>query len=144
MSRMLFGWNSAKLSAQSPPCSRKALPAATAAKRSLSRRASPAKTRGGKRCNVSDAGECGFVGITRDLTDRQAAPAVRGPIFYHVTVSRGWRPLHHRRHSDHGGHETRKPPRWGGFGKTRERDPRPPSYTGSTKIARSSRGREGP
>src|SRR5215469_10537710 len=31
--------------------------------------------------------------------------------------------------------ETRKPPRVGGFGNTRERDPRPPSYTGGNKIA---------
>ena len=34
-----------------------------------------------------DAGECGFVGISRDLTDREAAPAVGGPIFCHVTPS---------------------------------------------------------
>src|ERR1700736_2807831 len=53
MSRMLFGWNSAKLSAQSPPCNKKAFPAATAARRCCKRRASPAKTRGGKRRRVS-------------------------------------------------------------------------------------------
>jgi hypothetical protein len=45
---MLFGWNSAKLSAQSPPWSRKALPAATWASDAVNSRASPAKTSGGK------------------------------------------------------------------------------------------------
>ena len=52
MSRMLLGWNSAKLSAQSPPWSRNALPAATSARSAVSARASPAKTSGGKRAIV--------------------------------------------------------------------------------------------
>ena len=47
VSRMLSAWNSLKLSAQSPPCSRKALPSATLPSSSFSRRASPAKTSGG-------------------------------------------------------------------------------------------------
>src|SRR3546814_8670411 len=41
VSRMLLGWNSAKLSAQSPPCSRNAFPAATCASWLFSSRASP-------------------------------------------------------------------------------------------------------
>ena len=143
MSRMLLGWNSAKLSAQSPPCSRKALPAATAARRSFEppRLAGKDQRRKAMQC-LLDAGECGFVGITRHLPDRQAAPAVGRPSHYLAFVRmvthhlRGWRPLHHRRHSDQREPETRKPPRSGGFGKTRKRDPRPPSCTGGTKIAR--------
>jgi len=47
VSRMLSARNSAKLSAQSPPWSRKALPSATSPSASVSRRASPAKTSGG-------------------------------------------------------------------------------------------------
>ena len=47
VSRILSGWNSAKLSAQSPPCSRKALPSATLAELAFRLRASPAKTSGG-------------------------------------------------------------------------------------------------
>ena len=49
VSRMLSAENSLKLSAQSPPCSRKALPAATSPSRPFRRRASPANTRGGMR-----------------------------------------------------------------------------------------------
>src|SRR5262249_54931524 len=45
---MLLAPCSAKLSAQSPPCSRKASPAATRASAFLRLRASPAKTSGGK------------------------------------------------------------------------------------------------
>ena len=47
VSRMLSGWNSAKLSAQSPPWSRKESPAATLASARFRLRASPAKTSGG-------------------------------------------------------------------------------------------------
>jgi len=47
VSRMLLAEKSTKLSAQSPPCSRKASPAATLASAALSLRASPAKTSGG-------------------------------------------------------------------------------------------------
>ena len=47
-SRILSAWKSAKASAQSPPWSMKAWPAQTSASRSLSVRASPAKTRGGQ------------------------------------------------------------------------------------------------
>ncbi len=47
VSRMLSAPNSAKLSAQSPPWSRKARPSATSASRAVSARASPAKTSGG-------------------------------------------------------------------------------------------------
>ena len=46
-SRMLSAENSSKLSAQSPACSKKALPAATRAKLFCSERASPANTSGG-------------------------------------------------------------------------------------------------
>ena len=70
MSRMLLGWNSAKLSAQSPPCSRKALPAATAASRSSSRRASPAKTSGGKLRRVAST--------ARQRAPRRDSPAPAG------------------------------------------------------------------
>ena len=42
-----WAWNSAKLSAQSPPCSRNASPAATCARSAFSLRASPANTSGG-------------------------------------------------------------------------------------------------
>src|ERR1700682_4554518 len=39
--------------------------------------------------------------------------------------------------------ETRKPPRWGGFGETtRLRDPRPPACTSGTKIASNGAGRK--
>ena len=44
---MLSGWNSAKLSAQSPPCNKKALPSATSARAFFKDLDSPAKTRGG-------------------------------------------------------------------------------------------------
>ena len=47
VSRMLSAENSAKLSAQSPPCKRKARPSATSASWVFSRRVSPAKTSGG-------------------------------------------------------------------------------------------------
>jgi hypothetical protein len=47
VSRILLALNSAKLSAQSPPCSRNALPSATAARLAKRLRASPAKTSGG-------------------------------------------------------------------------------------------------
>ena len=47
VSRIFCGWNSAKLSAQSPPCSRKAFPSATLASLSFKSRLSPAKTSGG-------------------------------------------------------------------------------------------------
>ncbi len=46
-SRMLLALNSSKLSAQSPACSRKALPAATWPREACSERASPANTSGG-------------------------------------------------------------------------------------------------
>ena len=44
---MLSGWNSAKLSAQSPPRNRNALPSATSAKDFFRDLDSPAKTKGG-------------------------------------------------------------------------------------------------
>ena len=44
VSRMLLGWNSAKLSAQSPPWSRNAVPAATSASSRLQRRAPRRRT----------------------------------------------------------------------------------------------------
>ncbi len=47
VSRMLFALCSAKLSAQSPPWSRKPRPAATSASSAVRLRASPAKTSGG-------------------------------------------------------------------------------------------------
>ena len=47
VSRMLLALNSAKLSAQSPPCSRNALPSATSREAWVRLRASPAKTSGG-------------------------------------------------------------------------------------------------
>ncbi len=53
VSRMLLALNSLKLSAQSPPWSRKALPSATSPSRPFSRRASPANTRGGIPARVS-------------------------------------------------------------------------------------------
>src|SRR5205085_2567113 len=72
--------------------------------------------------SLLDPGEPSLVRITRHLPDRQTAPAVGGPSFAHT----GGRSAHaspprlevahHRRHSDQQEHETRKPPRWGGFG----------------------------
>ena len=47
VSLILSGWNSAKLSAQSPPCNKKALPSATSAKDFFKDLDSPAKTKGG-------------------------------------------------------------------------------------------------
>ena len=47
VSLILSGWNSAKLSAQSPPCNKKALPSTTSAKDFFSDLVSPAKTKGG-------------------------------------------------------------------------------------------------
>ncbi len=47
VSRILLAVNSAKLSAQSPPWSRKALPSATCARLDIKLRASPANTSGG-------------------------------------------------------------------------------------------------
>jgi hypothetical protein len=47
VSRMLSALNSAKLSAQSPPWSKKPRPSATSPKVAVRRRASPAKTSGG-------------------------------------------------------------------------------------------------
>jgi hypothetical protein len=47
VSRIVSAENSAKLSAQSPPCSRNASPRLAAASSAFRRRASPAKTSGG-------------------------------------------------------------------------------------------------
>ena len=47
VSRMMLAVKSAKLSAQSPPCSTKARPSAASASAAFSRRASPANTSGG-------------------------------------------------------------------------------------------------
>jgi hypothetical protein len=52
---MMSGWNSAKLSAQSPPWSRNALPAATLASERFRFLASPANTSGGKRRSLISA-----------------------------------------------------------------------------------------
>jgi len=52
VSRMLLALNSLKLSAQSPPWSRKAFPRAASPRRSSSVRASPAKTIGGNASSV--------------------------------------------------------------------------------------------
>ena len=45
---MLSGWNSAKLSAQSPPCSKNPFPSTTSASCSFKCLVSPANTKGGK------------------------------------------------------------------------------------------------
>src|SRR5690606_40017932 len=67
---------SAKLSAQSPPWSRKPLPSATLASEALRRRASPAKTSGGNfarrssvAANAARSGESGtcWMGLSRQL-----------------------------------------------------------------------------
>ena len=47
VSLILSGWNSAKLSAQSPPCNKKALPSTTLANSFFNDRDSPANTKGG-------------------------------------------------------------------------------------------------
>ncbi len=52
LSLMLLGSNSLKLSAQSPPCNKNALPRAASCSLSSKLRASPAKTRGGKFSSV--------------------------------------------------------------------------------------------
>ena len=53
VSLILSGWNSAKLSAQSPPCNKKALPSTTSANCFVNDLVSPAKTSGGKFFNFS-------------------------------------------------------------------------------------------
>ena len=53
VSRILSAWNSEKLSAQSPPCSKKPLPSATSASELLRDLTSPAKTSGGNPFKVS-------------------------------------------------------------------------------------------
>src|SRR5207245_1598648 len=89
--------------------------------------------------SLLDIGECGFVGVTGYLADRQAAPAVGAPVLAHHSTPPGWRPLHHRRHRI--GRTLKHESRLGGrLRGTRKRDPRPPSYTGGTKIVRSGRG----
>ena len=84
----LSAWNSAKLSAQSPPCSRKALPAATSASCSFrcarlagkdQRREAPQPLFGRR--------ELGLVGIFRRLGDRLTAPALRHPFGTHRPCS---------------------------------------------------------
>ena len=47
VSLIFSGWNSAKLSAQSPPCSKKAFPSTTSAKDFFKDLVSPANTKGG-------------------------------------------------------------------------------------------------
>ena len=51
---MLSGWNSAKLSAQSPPCNKKAFPSTTSASCCFKCLVSPAKTSGGKVLLISN------------------------------------------------------------------------------------------
>ena len=80
VSRILSGWNSAKLSAQSPPCSRKAFPSQTSPRVRFSFRASPAKTSGGNvrscaeisasRSMSSYTGTC-LIGLSRQLSGAQ-------------------------------------------------------------------------
>ena len=87
VSRMLLGWNSAKLSAQSPPCSRNALPAATSASRVLQ----AARLAGEDQRRIIGPpllgrGQFGRIGIVRHLLDRLRAPGVGGPAFGHGTI----------------------------------------------------------
>ena len=95
-SRMLSAPCSAKLSAQSPPCSRKAWPLATSAERSFRSRASPAKTSGGKvaSCSSTSANACRS-GIVRHLRNRLCAPAVGRPTIGHHHYSNDLRRLIH-------------------------------------------------
>ena len=81
---MLLAPCSAKLSAQSPPCSRKASPAATLASDLIRLRASPANTSGGKvaSCASTSASACS-VRVFGTLQDRLLAPALRRPTFGH-------------------------------------------------------------
>ena len=100
-----------------------------------------------------DAFQRGFIRIARNLPDRQAAPALRRPFLAHRTLPSPRRASLSRvglgmKHLRVGGrstvgdiritgvHETRKPPRSGGFGENANANPRPPSCTGGTKIAR--------
>src|SRR5262249_50871199 len=80
-SRMLLAPCSAKLSAQSPPCSRKASPAPTRASAFLRLRASPAKTSGGKlaSCASTSASACvsGYSGICTTGLERQLSGVQR-------------------------------------------------------------------
>src|SRR5438067_8914641 len=78
---MLLAPCSAKLSAQSPPCRRKASPAATRASALLRLRASPAKTSGGKvaswRSTSASAALSGYSGICRIGLVRQVSGVQR-------------------------------------------------------------------
>ena len=73
VSRMLSARNSLKLSAQSPPCSRKASPLATWPSSVFSRRASPANTSGGSSAQCAPRPR-----PARPGPDRPAAAAPRG------------------------------------------------------------------
>src|SRR4029078_13383789 len=92
---MLLAVKSAKLSAQSPPCSRKASPLATLASAPLSLRASPANTNGGERGRRASwpahdgrvatqrglgAGQRGGVRIDRHLLGTLAPPTRQRPV----------------------------------------------------------------
>ena len=77
MSRMLSALNSAKLSAQSPPCRMNTSPAAARARLAFSLRASPANTSGGNvrssfstRISASGSGYsgCCLIGMPRQLS----------------------------------------------------------------------------
>src|SRR5438105_3262697 len=81
---MLLAPCSAKLSAQSPPCSRNASPAATRASDFLRLRASPAKTSGGKVASCfsvsSNAARSGYSGTCRIGFLRQPSGVQRSAI----------------------------------------------------------------
>ena len=81
VSRMMLAVKSAKLSAQSPPCSTKRLAVGGAARAAPSaaapRRRTPAADSG--RCFASIAASSAGVRIGRHLADRAGAPGIRGP-----------------------------------------------------------------
>jgi len=88
VSRMLSGWNSAKLSAQSPPCSKNASPPATRPNWRFKLRASPANTKGGMRrsraSTLSSAAWSGYAGTCKIGFPRQLS----GAHFLAISVTR--------------------------------------------------------
>ena len=87
LSRMASAENASKDSAQSPACSRKALPSATSASWDVSALASPANTRGGTvaRClrawsSADSSGQvgCWAAGSSRQESGRHVCPGVGG------------------------------------------------------------------
>src|SRR5580692_1746390 len=112
VSRMLFAENSVKLSAQSPPCNRKALPSDTRASAEVRLRASPANTSGGwvrsRASTAAKAAASGYsgtwrIGICRQLDGLQGWATAHSLSLPAYTRRGPALPVRHVRHKKKGG-----------------------------------------